>query len=60
VVGYYEGWSPNRPCNKFYPEQLPVGVYTHLNFAFASIDPVTFEGISPTPGAHILWMADSS
>jgi GH18 family chitinase len=43
IVGYYEGWSPNRPCNKFFPEQIPRGVYTHLNFAFATIDPVTFE-----------------
>ncbi|SPJ75730.1 related to chitinase [Fusarium torulosum] len=43
VVGYYEGWSASRSCNQFYPEQLPVGVYTHLNYAFASIDPVTFQ-----------------
>lgn len=43
VVGYYESWSPDRPCNKFYPEQIPKGIYTHLNFAFATIDPVTFE-----------------
>jgi GH18 family chitinase len=25
------------------PEQIPTGVYTHLNFAFATIDPETFE-----------------
>ncbi|SCO82657.1 related to chitinase [Fusarium oxysporum] len=43
VVGYYEGWSATRPCNQFYPEQVPVGVYTHLNYAFASIDPVSFQ-----------------
>jgi chitinase len=43
VVGYYEGWSVNRPCNGFFPEQIPLGVYTHLNFAFASINPTTFE-----------------
>ncbi|KAL4744802.1 hypothetical protein BDW72DRAFT_199248 [Aspergillus terricola var. indicus] len=43
VVGYYEGWSMNRYCNSFYPEQIPIGVYTHLNYAFASIDPETFE-----------------
>jgi GH18 family chitinase len=42
-VGYYEAWASNRPCNVFVPEQLPLGVYTHLNFAFATIDPVTFE-----------------
>lgn len=43
MVGYYEGWAANRPCNAFLPEQIPVGVYTHLNFAFASIDPITYE-----------------
>ncbi len=25
------------------PEAIPLGAYTHLNFAFASIDPDTFE-----------------
>ncbi|KAF7137044.1 hypothetical protein CNMCM5793_006895 [Aspergillus hiratsukae] len=43
VVGYYEGWTVKRPCNVFYPEQIPMGVYTHLNYAFATVDPVTFE-----------------
>ncbi|EOD44207.1 putative class v protein [Neofusicoccum parvum UCRNP2] len=43
VVGYYESWSSQRSCNTFMPEQIPAGVYTHLNFAFATIDPVTFE-----------------
>ena len=32
------------------PEQLPVGAYTHLNFAFAFIDPKTFK-IAPTSEA---------
>ncbi|KAL4986479.1 hypothetical protein BDW68DRAFT_178697 [Aspergillus falconensis] len=43
IVGYYEGRSHERPCNTFYPEQIPPGIYTHLNYAFATIDPVTFE-----------------
>jgi chitinase len=43
VVGYYESWSSARACNRFYPEQIPRGVYTHINFAFASIDPTTFK-----------------
>ncbi|KAK2846373.1 hypothetical protein FQN49_005787 [Arthroderma sp. PD_2] len=43
VVGYYEGWSRRRRCNDFWPEQIPSGIYTHLNYAFASIDPKTFE-----------------
>ncbi|WYZ41182.1 hypothetical protein EsH8_V_000077 [Colletotrichum jinshuiense] len=43
VVGYYEGWAPGRACDKFKPSDIPDGVYTHLNFAFASIDPKTFQ-----------------
>ncbi|KAL2687924.1 hypothetical protein Neosp_005494 [[Neocosmospora] mangrovei] len=43
VVGYFEGWARTRPCENFWPEQIPVGLYTHINFAFATIDPKTFE-----------------
>ncbi|OGM39528.1 hypothetical protein ABOM_012089 [Aspergillus bombycis] len=43
VVGYYEGWSTRRACNQFWPEQIPLGVYSHINFAFATIDPETYE-----------------
>jgi GH18 family chitinase len=42
-VGYYEGWAPSRPCQGFWPEQIPKGIYTHLNYAFATIDPFTFD-----------------
>jgi hypothetical protein len=43
VVGYYEGWAARRSCQAFMPEDVPLGVYTHLNFAFAGIDPVSFQ-----------------
>jgi GH18 family chitinase len=43
VVGYYEGWAARRPCQAFMPEDVPLGVYTHLNFAFAGIDPHSYE-----------------
>lgn len=55
VVGYYEGWSPQRPCNAIYPEQIPLGIYTHLNYAFASIDPNNFNVVptySTDPGLY--------
>lgn len=41
-MGYYEGWASTRNCQAFFPENIPAGVYTHLNYAFASIDPNTF------------------
>ncbi|KIL89256.1 hypothetical protein FAVG1_07650 [Fusarium avenaceum] len=43
VVGYIEGWASTRSCDKFRPSDIPDGVYTHINFAFASIDPKTFQ-----------------
>ncbi len=39
VVGYYEGWAARRSCQVFTPEDIPAGAYSHLNFAFAGIDP---------------------
>lgn len=49
IIGYYEGWANERPCNVFWPEQIPIGLYTHINFAFANIDPETFKVV---PGSH--------
>ena len=49
VIGYFEGWASNRPCNVFRPEQIPLNLYTHINFAFATIDPKTFKIM---PGAE--------
>ncbi|KAK2688336.1 hypothetical protein QWA68_013029, partial [Fusarium oxysporum] len=43
VVGYYEGWATTRSCDRFSPSDIPDGVYTYINFAFASINPKTFK-----------------
>lgn len=42
TIGYYEGWGIGRACDAMLPEQIPVVAYTHINFAFAMIDPVRF------------------
>ncbi|KAK7029911.1 putative class V chitinase [Favolaschia claudopus] len=42
TIGYYEGWAISRACDQMYPENLPIGAYTHLNFAFAFVDPQSF------------------
>lgn len=42
TIAYYEGWSPTRPCDAVWPETLKVDGYTHINFAFAFIDPKTY------------------
>lgn len=38
VVGYYTGWSAYKG---FTPEKIAAGKLTHLNYAFAKIDPAT-------------------
>lgn len=43
TIGYYEGWNYQRPCGNMEPEDIPLGYYTHINFAFALIHPTTFR-----------------
>ncbi|KAM0350176.1 hypothetical protein ACHAPU_003341 [Fusarium lateritium] len=43
TVGYYEGWNYQRPCGNMEPEEIPLGYYTHINFAFALVDPDTYR-----------------
>ncbi|GIK01365.1 hypothetical protein Aspvir_005399 [Aspergillus viridinutans] len=49
VVGYYESWASTRACQRVNPEDLDVGGYTHINFAFAFFDPVDYR-IAPMGG----------
>ncbi|KAH9206557.1 hypothetical protein DL95DRAFT_375269 [Leptodontidium sp. 2 PMI_412] len=46
TVGYYESWSSTRKCQSVQPEDLNLAGFTHVNFAFAFFDPITFQ-ISP-------------
>ena len=43
VVGYWEEWAGGRPCHAFTVEDFRSNIYTHINMAFATIHPVTFE-----------------
>ncbi|KAF4984917.1 hypothetical protein FDECE_16983 [Fusarium decemcellulare] len=43
TIGYYEGWNYQRPCGNMEPEEIPLGYYTHINFAFALINPDTYR-----------------
>ncbi|KAI0916647.1 hypothetical protein AcW1_010187 [Taiwanofungus camphoratus] len=42
VIGYYEGWASSRPCDAWFPQNIVAQGYTHLYYAFASIDPDSF------------------
>jgi chitinase len=43
TIGYYESWANTRKCQAVSPEDLNLNGFTHLNFAFASFDPSTFQ-----------------
>ncbi|KAK1953668.1 glycoside hydrolase [Colletotrichum sublineola] len=45
-IAYYESWATTKPCDAVEPEDLDLTSLTHLNFAFAFFDPITFQ-LSP-------------
>jgi chitinase len=54
VIGYYEAWMARKSCHKMTPTDLPLDALTHVNFAFASIDPSTYQVVtmdSATPAS---------
>ncbi|KAK6500777.1 hypothetical protein TWF506_003540 [Arthrobotrys conoides] len=50
TIGYFEAWGVGRSCDALFPEQIRASAYTHINFAFAFIDPVTFAVAPMSPG----------
>lgn len=43
-IAYYQSWNTRiRLCNRIWPNQINTTGLTHLNFAFASIDPKTYR-----------------
>ncbi|CAK7227366.1 hypothetical protein SEUCBS140593_006551 [Sporothrix eucalyptigena] len=43
TIGYYEGWNAQHACGTMTADQIPLGYYTHINYAFALVDPKTFH-----------------
>ncbi|ORY13819.1 hypothetical protein BCR34DRAFT_662986 [Clohesyomyces aquaticus] len=50
TIGYYEGWSSTRACDKRNPEDIDLTAFSHLNFAFAFFDPKSFQMVPMSPG----------
>lgn len=58
TIGYYQSWNTrNKACHRVWPSQIKKEQYTHLYFAFASIDPVTFH-ITPAHSADVALMTE--
>ncbi|KAK7915206.1 glycoside hydrolase superfamily [Apiospora marii] len=54
VIGYYESWSNGKSCHDIGPTDLPLDALTHVNYAFAYIDPGSYQIVtmdSATPGS---------
>jgi chitinase len=45
----------NRQCNRFWPKHIKAATFTHLIFAFASMDPKTFEMVPADPADVALY-----
>lgn len=43
VIGYYESWYALKDCHQFPPSAVPVEGLTHVNFAFAYVDPNSYD-----------------
>ncbi|KAH7317114.1 symbiotic chitinase [Stachybotrys elegans] len=43
VIGYYEAWNDRSKCHQTKASDLPIDGLTHLNYAFAYIDPQSFQ-----------------
>lgn len=55
VIGYYNSAAATRSCGGMVPASVPQGVYSHIYFAFGSIDPNTFEVIPASEADKLLY-----
>lgn len=55
VIGYYNSAAASRGCGGMQPASVPQGVYSHIYFAFGSIDPDTFEVIPASNADTLLY-----
>ncbi|KAF2460036.1 hypothetical protein BDY21DRAFT_361899 [Lineolata rhizophorae] len=61
VIGYYEAWGDRRECHQMSPQGIPIDGLTHVNFAFAFIEPGTYKMTtmdSATPASLFRDVAD--
>jgi chitinase len=55
-IAYYESWNTRtRLCNKIRPADINTKGLTHLYFAFASIDPKTWQVVPANPADEELY-----
>jgi len=62
VVGYFCEWGIYGGHNNYYVTSIPYDKLTHINYAFAALDPETHEVVIPDPWASttIVYPGESS
>ncbi|KAJ5874989.1 uncharacterized protein N7529_003419 [Penicillium soppii] len=55
VIGYYNSAAASRGYGGMQPASIPQGVYSHIYFAFVSIDPDSFEVIPASNADKLLY-----
>jgi chitinase len=55
VIGYYNSAAASRGCGGMQPASISQGVYSHIYFAFVSIDPDSFEVIPASNADKLLY-----
>ncbi|KAF2009039.1 glycoside hydrolase family 18 protein [Aaosphaeria arxii CBS 175.79] len=58
VIGYWEAWNARSSCHNTQASDLPLQALTHVNYAFAYIDPNTFEITTMDPQTPISTFQD--
>ncbi|KAJ6052520.1 glycosyl hydrolases family 18-domain-containing protein [Penicillium canescens] len=57
IIGYYEAWQSQKSCIGMNVDQVPVEDLTHINYAFAVIEPDTYK-VGPMPKADESTLSD--
>ncbi|KAL6229244.1 hypothetical protein BDW75DRAFT_249985 [Aspergillus navahoensis] len=55
VIGYYASAGASRVCGGMQPASFPQGVYSHVYFAFGSIEPDTLEVVPDAQSDETLY-----
>lgn len=55
IIGYYGSGGITRKYNPMIPDAFPQGIYTHIYFAFGSINPKSFKVVPANAGDEQLY-----
>ncbi|KAG9571281.1 glycoside hydrolase family 18 protein, partial [Aureobasidium melanogenum] len=60
VIGYYESWADTLACHRVAPTDLPLDALTHVNYAFAYIDPGSLQIVTMDAATEASLFSDTA